>query len=130
MNYNQLEPPLQPGRVAPRLLEGVATEVQSVATEGRVGCLTLRASQLKHILKLLARKRLGTRWAKYTFHRCRNKPEIQRTGLQEGGQLGLTGGCVGTYDIVQYIIVHHSILYYNYTYYSTVWYITIYYTIV
>ena len=33
------------------------------------GCISL-ASQIKHILKLLARKRLGTRLAKYPFSRC------------------------------------------------------------
>ena len=35
------------------------------------GNIPSRTSQLKHILKLLARERLGTRWAKYPFSRCR-----------------------------------------------------------
>ena len=32
---------------------------------------TLRTSQFRHILKQFARKRLGTRWAKYPLSRCR-----------------------------------------------------------
>ena len=35
------------------------------------GSIPLRASQLTHIPKLLARKRLGTEWARYPFSRCR-----------------------------------------------------------
>ena len=36
------------------------------------GNIPLRTSQVKHVLKLLARKRLGTRWAKYPCSRCRS----------------------------------------------------------
>ena len=39
------------------------------------GNIPLRTSQFKH-LKLLARERLGTRWAKYPFSRCRQMPRI------------------------------------------------------
>ena len=35
------------------------------------GNIPLRTSHFKDILKLLARKRLGTRWAKYPVSRCR-----------------------------------------------------------
>ena len=35
------------------------------------GSVPLRTSHFKHVLKLLARKRLGTRWAKYPLSRCR-----------------------------------------------------------
>ena len=41
------------------------------------GNVPLRTSQLKHILKLLARKRLGARWAKYPFRRCRYLGETE-----------------------------------------------------
>ena len=36
------------------------------------GNIPLRTSRFKRILKLFARKRLGTRWAKYPFSRCRD----------------------------------------------------------
>ena len=35
------------------------------------GVIPLSTSLFKHFLKLLARKKLGTRWAKYPFSRCR-----------------------------------------------------------
>ena len=35
------------------------------------GNIPLRTAQSKHILKLLARERLGTSWAKHPFRRCR-----------------------------------------------------------
>ena len=35
------------------------------------GNIPSRTSQLKHVVKLLARKKPGTRWAKYPFSRCR-----------------------------------------------------------
>ena len=34
------------------------------------GVPPFRTAQFKHVLKLLARKRLGSRWAKYPFSRC------------------------------------------------------------
>ena len=58
-----------------------------------------RTSQSKHILKLLARKRLGTRWAKYPFSRCRTDPVRKPAGsrlspaLAEGRRLLLRGSC-------------------------------------
>ena len=37
------------------------------------GNIHFRTAQFKHFLNLLARKRLGTRWAKYPFSQCRFK---------------------------------------------------------
>ena len=41
--------------------------------------MPVRTSQFQNILKLLARERLGTRWAKYPFSRCRHILRIHRT---------------------------------------------------
>ena len=79
----------QPGAGPPKLsgaswkggIEGVASEPAErpsrAAFRHRLhghlvlqGTVALRTSQSKHILRLLARKRLGTRWAKYPFSWC------------------------------------------------------------
>ena len=36
--------------------------------------MPFRNAEIKHVLELLARKRLSTRWAKYPFSRCRTEP--------------------------------------------------------
>ena len=56
------------------------------------GNIPLRNLQVKHILKLLAGKILGTRWAKYPFGRCR-----RLFSLVSARQLDCaTGPCQGT----------------------------------
>ena len=52
------------------------------------GSIPPRTSQIKHILKQLARERLGTRWAQYPFSRCR----IESTAARGSALRALTAG--------------------------------------
>ena len=42
-----------------------------LALQGNTRFIIIRIAESKHVLKLVARKRLGTRWAKYPFSWCR-----------------------------------------------------------
>ena len=58
--------------------------------------MPLQTSQFNHILKLLARKLLGTSWAKYPFSRCRSKGETSGlAGRQASLHVNTKGPYVG-----------------------------------
>ena len=67
----------------------------------------MRTSQLKHILKLLARERLGTRWAKYPFSRRRLPSE---SGTLRCGHLSSTQQTapLASRQSTYYVIMDHS----------------------
>ena len=68
------------------------------------GSIPLRASQIKHVVKLLARRIPGTRWAKYPFNRRR----------QNGRRPRLTGQpcytCTYTYTYIYIYTYAYTIL--------------------
>ena len=59
------------------------------------GKIPFRTAQFKHFPKPLARKRLGTRWAKYLFSRCRWIADRDHLGSR--GIIGVIGGCKGSW---------------------------------
>ena len=65
------------------------------------GNIPLRTAQFKHIVKLLARERLGTRWAKYPFSRCRLRTPC--TTPERANQYNIL-----YYTIRYYTILHHT----------------------
>ena len=71
------------------------------------GSIPLRASQIKHVVKLLARRIPGTRWAKYPFNRRR----------QNGRRPRLTGQpcytCTYTYTYIYIYTYAYTILQFN-----------------
>ena len=54
--------------------------------------IPLRTSPFKHILKLLARRRLGTRWAAYPLSRCRSLAPLSPWKSSEPFRMKSGGG--------------------------------------
>ena len=64
----------------------------------------MRTSQFKHVLKLLARKRLGTRWSKYPFSRCRVPVLVRRSravAIRKFCEPGFVDSCVIIMEVLR-----------------------------